>query len=114
MLNFLLSTLLSALAFYVGARLLSGVHIKGFVSAFILALIVALLDATLGRVLDFVTAPLRWITLGLFALVVNAAIILLADYFMASVRIKNFWWALALAAVVAVVNWLVSFFYVAG
>lgn len=111
---FLVSTLLSALAFYVGARLLSGVQIKGFVSALVLALIVALLDATLGRVLDFITAPLRWITLGLFALVVNAAIILLADYFMASVRIKNFWWSLALAAVVAVVNWLTSFLWTAG
>ena len=110
--TFIISSILSALAFYIGARLLSGVHIKGFVSALILAVIVALLDATLGKVLDFITAPLRWITLGLFALVVNAAIIMLADYFMASVKIKNFWWALALSAVVAVVNWLVSFFYV--
>lgn len=114
MLDFLVATLLSALAFFIGARLLSGVTIKGFASAFVLALVVALLDATLGRVLDFITAPIRWLTLGLFALVVNAAIIMLADYFLSSVRIRNFWWALALAAVVAIVNWLVSFFYVAG
>ena len=109
MLTFLLSTVLSALAFYVGARLLAGVTLKGFTSALILALIIALLDATLGKVLDFLTAPLRWITLGLFALVVNALIIMLADYFMASFRVKNFWWALALSAVVAVVSWFTSF-----
>ena len=111
---FIVTTLLSALAFFIGARLLSGVTIKGFLSAIVLALVVALLDATLGRVLDFITAPIRWLTLGLFAWVVNAVIIMLADYFLSSVRIRNFWWALALAAVVAVVNWLTSYFYPAG
>lgn len=40
--------------------------------------ILAFLNATLGRIIKFMTLPLSCLTLGLFSLVVNAAILMIA------------------------------------
>ncbi len=53
-------------------------NVTGFSQAIILMLGVALLaflNATLGKFLKFITLPLSCITLGLFSLVVNAAVL---------------------------------------
>ncbi len=96
--------LAGSVAFYVGAQLLSGVEIQGFTRGVLLAAVFGLLSATVGEVLDFLATPLNWLTLGLFHLVIDALLIMLADWLLKGVRVRSFWWALALAAVVALVN----------
>lgn len=96
--------LASSVAFYVGAQLLRGVEISGFGRAVLLAAVFGLLNATLGRLLDFLATPINWLTFGLFHLVVDALLIMLADWLLKGVRVRSFWWAFALATVVVVVN----------
>ncbi|MEM1323540.1 MAG: phage holin family protein [Bacteroidota bacterium] len=91
-----------ALAFYLGAQLLSGIQLKGFLPAILLAVAIALLNITLGTVLKIVSLGI--LTMGLFTLVLDAILIKVADYFITDFKVKNFWWALALAAVVAVID----------
>ncbi len=43
--------------------------------------VLSFLNATLGRILKFITIPLSCITLGLFSLVINALVLLLAAQF---------------------------------
>lgn len=100
----MLKLLVNALVLMGAAYLLSGIEIKDFSRAIILALVLALLNATLGAVLDFVTTPLRWLTLGLFSLVIDALVIKVADYFMRGFAVRSFGWALLLAAFLAIVN----------
>lgn len=107
-LNFALRALILAGAVFLGARFLSGVHLRDFGTAFAVALTIALLNATLGSVLDFFTAPLRWITLGLFSLVVDAIIIVIADKIFKGFEVRNFWWAVGLAIIIALVNALLG------
>ncbi len=102
--QFILTVLINGLAIWLGARLLRGVEVKDFVHSLITGLVVALLNATLGKFFDFITYPLQLITLGLFSFVVDAVVLMIADYFLKGIKIKNFWWALALAIVVALVN----------
>lgn len=96
--------LINAIALYLGSQLLRGVEVGDFIRALLIGAVIGILNYLLGGVLDFLTAPLRWITLGFFALVVDAVILMIADYFMKGLTIKNFWWALALAVVISVVN----------
>jgi putative membrane protein len=42
--------------------------------------VLSFLNATLGRILKFMTLPLSCITLGLFSLVVNAVVLMVAAY----------------------------------
>ncbi len=100
----LIKVLLNALALMAGAYFLKGVEIEDFTRALIVAVLLALLNATLGSFLDFITTPLRFLTLGLFAFVVDAALLLLVDYFIKGFKIKNFLSAFLLAIILAVMN----------
>ena len=102
--EFILTILINGVAIWAGSQLLRGVEVTDFSRALIIGLVVALLNATLGSFLDWISTPIRWITLGLFSLVVDAIVLMVADYFLKGLKIKNFWWAVALAIVVGVVN----------
>lgn len=102
--NMLATILANAVAVWLGAQLFRGVEVGDFFRALIIGAVLGFLNWSLGAILDFITAPLRWITLGLFALVVDAIVLMVADYFIKGLKIQNFWWALALAMVVSVVN----------
>lgn len=107
--SFLINVLIMSLVLMGAAYLLNGVVIEDFTRAIIVAILLAILNATLGRFLDFVTTPLRWITLGLFSLVVDAVILMTAAYFLKGFTIKNFSWALLMAIFVAIANVFLHF-----
>ncbi len=109
--NFFMTLLLNACAIFAAAYLLKGVHVKDFTSALILAILLALLNSTLGAVLGFITKPITWITLGLFSLVVDAFVLMVADHFMDRFKMDNFSWAIGFAAVLAIFNALLSFIF---
>ncbi|RME10659.1 MAG: phage holin family protein [Bacteroidetes bacterium] len=102
--DFILTILINALAVWLGARILAGVEIKDFGRAVVTGLVLVLLNATLGNFLDWISTPMRWVTLGLFSFVVDAVVLMVADYFLKGLKIKNFWYALGLAVIIAVVN----------
>jgi putative membrane protein len=78
MLKHLIHWLLIAVALLVISHFLPGFHVHGLEPALIAALVIGLLNATLGFVLKVITFPITILTLGLFLLVINAAMILLA------------------------------------
>ena len=92
--NLILRLLLTAVAVVILAKFLPGVEVAGFTSAIILAILLALLNAILKPILVILTLPITILTLGLFLLVINACIILLADQFMDGFAVSGFWIAL--------------------
>jgi len=87
-----------------GAHYLKRVHLETFQKGLVVALVLALLNVTLGAVLDFLTTPFRWIKLGLFSLVVDAIVILIANKLMRGFKVDGFMPAVGLAIVIAIVN----------
>ncbi len=98
----IINILISSVAFFLGAYLLPGVQIKNFIQALIVAIVVAVLSVTVGNFLKLVTLGL--LSYGIFNWLLNAIIIQIADYFLPDFKVKNFWWALALAAIVSITN----------
>ncbi len=90
----ILRILLTAIAVVIIARFLPGVQIANFTSAIIVAVVLGLLRVTVKPILIFFTLPATILTLGLFLLVINAAIIMLADYFVDGFAVSGFWVAL--------------------
>jgi putative membrane protein len=86
--------LLTALAVVVIANFLPGVQIANFTNAIIVAIVLGLLRITVKPLLIIFTLPATILTLGLFLLVINAIIILLADYFVDGFAVTGFWVAL--------------------
>lgn len=92
--NFLLKVLITGLiAYLLQLYVLSGVHIDDIKTAALFALILAILNVIVKPVLVILTIPVTIFTLGLFLLVINAFMILAADYFLDGVKIDGFWWA---------------------
>ena len=90
----ILKVLLTAVAVVVLAKFLPGIGIDGYISALIVAVVLSLLNLLVRPLLVLFTLPVTILTLGLFLLVINASIILLADYFIDGFWVDNFWWAL--------------------
>ena len=61
--------------------ILSGVHINSFGAAIVFAIVLGILNLIVKPILKLLGLPLTIITLGLFSLVINAAVVYLADYF---------------------------------
>jgi putative membrane protein len=98
----LINILIGSIAFYIGGKLLDGVEMKEGLQCILVAVVVGLLDFTVGNFLRIVTLGL--LSLGVFNWLLNAVIILIADWFLNGFKVKNFWWALALAAIVSGVS----------
>ena len=106
--NFFVKTLLSALAAFIVAYLLPGVYINSFFSAILLAVVIALLNAFVKPILVIFTIPLTVFTLGLFLLVINAIIILLANSIVPGFEVSGFWWAVLFSILLSITNSLLT------
>ena len=92
--------LANALAVWLGAQILRGVEVDDFYRAIIVGVVIGIFNFLLGNVF-------HWPSLGLFSLAMCALVLMVADYFLESIKIKNFWWAVALALIVSIVNYIV-------
>ncbi|MDO8524381.1 MAG: phage holin family protein [bacterium] len=85
----------SILGLYLATLLVPNVYIDGTGSAFwkslaLAGLILGLLHVFIKPILDLITLPLRIITLGLFGILINIAIVEIVDILFPSVHIKGF------------------------
>lgn len=106
--SFLLQWLISGLAIIITAYLLPGVQLTGVFAALVTALILGLINAFIRPVLLLLTLPLTILTLGLFTLVINALLILLAAAIVPGFLVQGFWWAFLFGLVLAVINFTLS------
>ncbi|HSR59974.1 MAG TPA: phage holin family protein [Robiginitalea sp.] len=92
--NFILRLLLSALAVLLLANILPGVRVDSYGIAVLVAVVLSLLNLIVKPLLIILTLPVTLITLGLFLLVINAVIILLASKLVTGFWVDGFWTAL--------------------
>lgn len=102
--------LVSVVAILITAYLLQGgVHVT-LVGAIVLAVVLGLINVFLKPIITILTLPLNIVTLGLFSLVVNALLILLASKIVPDFTVDGFWWAFGFAIVVSLVTALFGSF----
>jgi putative membrane protein len=102
--NFLLQWLVCGAAIIITAYLLPGVRVAGFFTALVTALVIGLINAFIRPVLIVLTLPLNILTLGLFTLVINALLIMLAAAMVPGFSVQGFWWALLFGLVLAIIS----------
>ena len=108
MAHFLLTWLITALSLLIISALRLGIEIKGFGTAIVAALVLGVLNAVVRPILGFLALPITFLTLGLFALVLNALMIMLMAALVKGVRLLNgFWGALVGSIVLSLLNWLI-------
>jgi putative membrane protein len=102
--NWIIRILLNGLAVVLTAYLLPGVDVTDYWTALIVALVLSMANILVKPILVILTIPITIMTLGLFLLVINALIILLADYLVDGFVVNGFWWALLFSLILSVFN----------
>jgi len=105
--RFIARILVSGLVVLITSYLLPGVHLDNFITAVLVALVLAVLNAFVKPLLIILTLPITVFTLGLFLLVINAFLILLASHLVNGFQVDGFWWALLFSIILSLIS---SFF----
>ncbi len=109
--NLILRVLLSAVAVVILSKILPGVGVDSYLTAIVVAIVLSLLNFIVKPILVILTLPVTIITLGLFLLIVNASIILLADYFVDGFSVTNIWWALIFSLLLSIFQSILFSFF---
>lgn len=95
-----------SLAVFAGAHLLPGISVSNFLTSVVVALVLALLNIIVKPVLVLLTIPVTLITLGLFLLVINAVVVIIAANLVPGFEVDGFWWALLFSVFLSLIQWL--------
>lgn len=107
--NFLIRLFVNALALAAAAWLFDGIQLEGgFFDVLLVAFVFGLLNAILKPILLFFSLPLLVLTLGLFALVVNAALLLITSSLMDAFEVSGFWTAVFGSVVISLVTMILG------
>ena len=98
--------LVNGFAVFLTDYFLTGVRIKDFQTAIIVALFLGFLNTFLKPILNLLTFPLSFLTLGLFRFLINGLIVFLVAWFVPGFTVDNFFWAIAFSLVLSIINWV--------
>ena len=93
--------LLNSLAVFTAAYILPGVDVETFITAAIVAIVLGTLNTFVKPILLFLTLPITFLTLGLFTLVINAVLVLIAAEIVPGFHVASFWNALLFSVIVS-------------
>ena len=102
----ILRTLVGMAGLWLADRFINGVNITGNETLLIAALIMGVVNAVVRPVVFVLTLPVTFLTLGLFLLVVNAAMFGLTAWFLEGFSVDGLWPAVLGSIVMGVVNWI--------
>jgi putative membrane protein len=96
--------LINSIVIFFGSYFLSGVTLKNYWTALGVAIVLSILNLFIRPFIVLLTLPLTILTLGLFTLVINAWILLLADKLVDGFKLEGFGWAVLFSVFISVLN----------
>ena len=100
----LLHFVIVAAAIILVSQVVKGIEVKNFGSAFLAALLLGVANALILPILMFLTAPINWMTFGLFALVVNGVLLKLVAEFLEGFKVRTWTAAILGALLISIVS----------
>ncbi len=104
----LIRLVVNALALMLVAYLVPGVFVSGFVGAIVAAIVLGIVNAVIRPILILLSLPLEILTLGLFTIVINAALFWFVGHLGLGLEVRGFGAAFIGAIVLAIVSFLAS------
>ena len=89
--NMILKWILFALLIMFIAWVIPGITVTGFISALIVVIVLSIVNLFIRPLVELISLPLNVITLGIFSLIINALLFLLAAKFSPGFQIDGFW-----------------------
>ena len=108
--GFVLRLLISALGLWLASAIVPGVRIEGFDTLLIAALLLGIVNAIIRPLIIILTLPITVLTLGIFLLVVNAAMLGIVASILDDFSVSGFFSALFGALIVSITGWIASWY----
>lgn len=102
--KFLINLLLNSLAVFVSAYILPGVEVKDFTTAVIVAIVLGIVNALIKPVFIILTLPVTILSLGIFAIFINAIMILLVSAIVPGFKVNGLAWAFVFGVMLSIVT----------
>ena len=102
MLNGFLKWVIYSILIVLTAWIVPGISVENFISAMLVCLVIALINVFIRPVLEFISLPINFLTLGLFSFVINALLLMLAGFITPGFEVEGFFSALIGSIVLAV------------
>jgi putative membrane protein len=110
MIGFLLRWSINLLALVTAGLLINGIIIQNITAGLLAAGILGIVNAVIRPVVLLLTLPINILTLGLFTLVINAAMLKLVAGLVPGFAIETFGAALFGALLVSIISWILNLF----
>lgn len=105
--NYLIKLLISTLLIIIISHFLK-IEIKDYSAALFMAIALGFLNTFLKPILKILTIPVTLMTLGLFALVINAIIVEIADYFIEGITVPTFITAIIFSVILSLSQFVLN------
>lgn len=106
MVNFIIKVIIAAVGLWLAAAIIPGIDYGAWTTLLLAGLLLGLVNAFVRPVVTILTLPLTLVTLGLFLLVINAAMIGLVGWLLKDFTVAGFWPAIFAAIVTGAVSWV--------
>lgn len=108
--KFIIHLIISTLAVLISAYILPGIEIQenSFIIALTVAAVLAFLNTVIKPIMIVLTIPVTIFSFGLFLLVINALMILLAEKLVDGFEVAGFWSALLFSFILSFVTSLLT------
>lgn len=101
---YIINLLVTAAVALLLSRVLPGISINSFGTAVIFAFVLSLLGIFVKPVLQIIGFPITVLTLGLFSLVINGLVIMLAAYLISDMSVDGLGYAILFSVCLALVS----------
>jgi putative membrane protein len=108
MMRFLFRVLVAAAGLWLASKIVPGIYIRDAGTLAAAAILLGVVNALVRPIVVLFTLPFTIITLGLFLLVINAAMLSLASVPLPGFTVHGFFPALLGALVISVVSWVAA------
>jgi len=109
MVGFVLRVAIVAVGLWLAAKIFHGLSFDSPSTLLAAALLLGIVNAFIRPIIVLLTLPVTLLTLGLFLLVINAAMLLLVAWLLGDAfNISSFWTAVGASIVVSVTGWFAS------
>lgn len=103
--------ILLSISIFIVSKLMTGIHLKSFVTAIAVAVVYSVVDLLLWWLLVFISMPLIIISFGLFVFVLNAFLLWLTDQLLDDFEIKDLPTTLIASLIISAINLLLNLFF---
>lgn len=110
MMGFILRAVITAAGLWIATQWVPGVHIDSASTLLIAGLLLGVVNAIVRPIAFILTLPITLLTLGLFLLILNAAMVALVAWMLPSFHLDGFKAAFLTAIIVWLVGWVGSWF----